>query len=112
MHLSKMAPTPALCALSRCSSEAKRTPSFRPMERWENEAMRSSFQPERRGTIKPSGGNISQNMSAVLKVTLRPQRKAVSKEEVFDLQNSLPWLKSELIRIPVAILKCILLCIN
>lgn len=50
-----MAPTPALCALSRCSSEARRTPSFRPMERWENEAMRSSFHPgnaQREGLIR------------------------------------------------------------
>lgn len=47
MYLSKMAPTPALCALSRCSSEARRTPSFNGMERWENEAIRSSFHPEK-----------------------------------------------------------------
>lgn len=45
-HLSKMAPTPPLFALSRCSSEASCTPSFRAMERWEKEAIRSSFQPE------------------------------------------------------------------
>lgn len=47
MYLSKMAPTPTLCALSRCSSEARRTPSFKGMERWENEAIRSSFHPEK-----------------------------------------------------------------
>lgn len=44
-YLSKMAPTPALLALSRCSSEASRTPSLELMERWENDAMSSSFQP-------------------------------------------------------------------
>lgn len=44
-YLSKMAPTPALFALSRWSSEASCTPSFKAMERWENEAMRSSFHP-------------------------------------------------------------------
>lgn len=47
LYLSKMAPTPALFALSRCSSEASRTPSFELMERWENDAMSSSFQPDR-----------------------------------------------------------------
>lgn len=47
LYLSKMAPTPALFALSRCSSEASRTPSFELMERCENDAMSSSFQPDR-----------------------------------------------------------------
>lgn len=46
LYLSKMAPTPALFALSRWSSEASRTPSFELMERWENDAMSSSFQPD------------------------------------------------------------------
>lgn len=46
-HLSKMAPTPALCALLRCtcSPVASRIPSFTAMERWEKEAIRSSFHP-------------------------------------------------------------------
>lgn len=45
-YLSKMPPTPTLFALSRWSSEASRTPSFELMERWENDAMSSSFQPD------------------------------------------------------------------
>lgn len=46
-HLSKMAPTPALWALFRwtCSPVARRIPSFTAMDRWEKEAMSSSFQP-------------------------------------------------------------------
>lgn len=49
-HLSKMAPTPALWALFRwtCSPVARRIPSFTAMDRWEKEAMSSSFQPGRR----------------------------------------------------------------
>lgn len=49
-HLSKMAPTPALWALFRwtCSPVARRIPSFTAMDRWEKEAMSSSFQPEGR----------------------------------------------------------------
>lgn len=50
-YLSKMAPTPALFALSRWSSEASRTPSLELMERWENDAMSSSFQPDGYDTI-------------------------------------------------------------
>lgn len=43
-----MAPTPALWALLRCtcSPVASRIPSFTDIERCENDAMRSSFQPE------------------------------------------------------------------
>lgn len=54
-HLSKMAPTPALCALFRCtcSPVASRIPSFTAMERWEKEAMRSSFHPGRRKQPRP-----------------------------------------------------------
>lgn len=46
-HLSKMAPTPALWALflCTCSPVASKIPSFTEMERWEKEAIRSSFQP-------------------------------------------------------------------
>lgn len=46
-HLSKIAPTPALWALFRwtCSPVARRIPSFTAMDRWEKEAMSSSFQP-------------------------------------------------------------------
>lgn len=46
-HLSKMAPTPALWALFRwtCSPVARRIPSLTAMDRWEKEAMSSSFQP-------------------------------------------------------------------
>ncbi|TNN57126.1 hypothetical protein EYF80_032711 [Liparis tanakae] len=42
-----MAPTPALWALLRwtCRPVASRMPSFTEMERWENDAIRSSFQP-------------------------------------------------------------------
>lgn len=45
--LSKMAPTPALWALLRwtCSPVASRIPSLIPIERCENDAIRSSFQP-------------------------------------------------------------------
>lgn len=48
-HLSKMEPTPALCALLRCTCKpvASRMPSCTDTERWENEAMSSSFQPAR-----------------------------------------------------------------
>lgn len=56
-YLSKMAPTPALFALSRCSSEASRTPSLELMERWENDAMSSSFQPDGYDTI--TGGGVT-----------------------------------------------------
>lgn len=46
-HLSKMAPTPALWALLRwtCSPVASRIPSLMAIERCENDAIRSSFQP-------------------------------------------------------------------
>lgn len=46
-HLSKMAPTPALWALflCTCSPVASKIPSFTEMERWEKEAIRSSFHP-------------------------------------------------------------------
>lgn len=56
-HLSKMAPTPALCALFRCtwSPVAKRIPSFTAMERWEKEAIRSSFHPGEEKTTKAAG---------------------------------------------------------
>lgn len=42
-----MAPTPALWALflCTCSPVASKIPSFTEMERWEKEAIRSSFQP-------------------------------------------------------------------
>lgn len=51
-HLSKMAPTPALWALflCTCSPVASRMPSFTEMERWEKEAIRSSFHPVGRAT--------------------------------------------------------------
>lgn len=47
--LSKMEPTPALWALLRWTWRpvARRIPSFTVTERWENEAMSSSFQPDR-----------------------------------------------------------------
>lgn len=56
-HLSKMAPTPALWALLRwtCSPVASRIPSFTEMDRWEKEAISSSFQPAggREGGVRP-----------------------------------------------------------
>ncbi len=47
-YLSKMAPTPALWALFLCTWRpvASRMPSFTVMERWENDAISSSFQPD------------------------------------------------------------------
>ncbi len=47
-YLSKMAPTPALWALSLCTWRpvASRMPSFTAMERWEKDAISSSFQPD------------------------------------------------------------------
>lgn len=46
-NLSKMEPTPALWALLRCTCKpvARRMPSCTDTERWEKEAMSSSFQP-------------------------------------------------------------------
>lgn len=54
--LSKMAPTPALWALLRCtcSPVASRIPSLTAMERCEKEAMSSSFQPGKRGSGRAS----------------------------------------------------------
>lgn len=48
-NLSNMAPTPALWALFRCTCNpvANNIPSFTAIERCENDAMRSSFHPER-----------------------------------------------------------------
>lgn len=48
-NLSNMAPTPALWALFRCTCNpvANSIPSFTVIERCENDAMRSSFHPER-----------------------------------------------------------------
>lgn len=56
-HLSKMAPTPALWALFRCtwSPVARRIPSFTAMERWEKEAIRSSFHPGEEKTTEAAG---------------------------------------------------------
>lgn len=63
-----MAPTPALLALSRCSSEASRTPSLELMERWENDAMSSSFQPGydaiKRGSEWLANGNLPFSLEA------------------------------------------------
>ena len=48
-HLSKMEPTPALWALLRwtCNPVARRMPSCTETERWEKEAISSSFHPAR-----------------------------------------------------------------
>lgn len=48
-YLSKMAPTPALWALFLWTWRpvASKIPSFTEMERWENDAISSSFQPVR-----------------------------------------------------------------
>ena len=61
--LSKMAPTPALWALLRCtcSPVANRIPSFTAIDRCENDAMRSSFQPEGETGGGGRGGEGSRN---------------------------------------------------
>lgn len=48
-YLSNMEPTPALCALLRCTCKpvASKIPSCTETERWEKEAISSSFQPKR-----------------------------------------------------------------
>lgn len=52
-YLSKIAPTPALWALFLCTCRpvASRIPSFTEMERWEKDAISSSFQPVGEGVF-------------------------------------------------------------
>lgn len=61
-HLSKMAPTPALWALflCTCSPVASRIPSFTAMERWEKEAMSSSFHPGEERTTRSEPWNAQE----------------------------------------------------
>lgn len=65
-YLSKMEPTPALWALLRCTCRpvASRIPSCTDTERWEKEAMSSSFQPASTGGQHTSGSPAKKQFHA------------------------------------------------